>query len=209
MRRSSQDLAALLGNDLRGPLASAISGTMLVRDMVESDDQRATVLGGVLQDLDCIADLIDGWLQIARDQPSLEERIDVEELLTLVATRQNAEVICVPPCFEVIGNRYLLERAIETVCENSRRLGATQIHVAAQHNGSRVEIHVEDNCSGMELRDAAEIFTVEHSAACDTDLGLHVVAKIIAGCAGTVCCVPLPSGNRFTISLPRADFALV
>ena len=209
MRRSSRNLAALLGDDLRGPLASAISGTMLARDMVESDDQRAVVLGGVLQDLDCITGLIDSWLQVSRDQSSLEERVDVEALLNLVAARQNAEVVCVPPSFEVIGNRCLLERAIENVCENSRRLGATEIHVAAQHNGRSVEIHIEDNCPGIDPGDAAEIFSYEHSAVGGTGLGLHVVAKIVADCAGTVCCVPLAGGNRFTISLPRADVALV
>ena len=209
MRHISQDLAILLGDDLRSPLASAISGAMLARDMVESVDQRALVLGGVLQDLDSINGLVDGYLQIARNQQSLEERVDVEELLNLVAARQNAEVVCVPPAFEVVGNRYLLERAIENVCENSRRLGASEIHVAAQHNGSNIEIHIEDNCSGIEPRDAAEIFSLTYAAANDEGLGLHVVARIIADCAGTVCCVPLAGGNRFTISLPRADFAMV
>lgn len=209
MSRVSQELAGLLGDDLRNPLASAMTGTMLARDMVQSDGQRAVVLDGVLRDLDRMSGMIDGWLQIARDQPSLEERVNVEALLTLVAARQGAEVVCVPPAFEVLGNSYLLERAIENLCENSRSAGATEIHIAAQHNGSSIEIHLEDNCPGIDPKDAEDVFSVDHSSASGAGLGLHVVAKIVADCAGSVCCVPLASGTRFTISLPRADFALV
>ena len=45
-------LPGLLAHELRNPLASAMTGAMLARDMVDEGDPRATVLDGVLRDLD-------------------------------------------------------------------------------------------------------------------------------------------------------------
>jgi hypothetical protein len=68
MSPAMQDLPGLLGHELRNPLASALTGAMLARDMVDGRDSRAVVLDGVLKDLDCMTSLIDGWLAMARDQ---------------------------------------------------------------------------------------------------------------------------------------------
>jgi len=208
MSASPQDLPGLLGHELRNPLASAMTGAMLARDMIDCDDPRATVLDGVLRDLDRMTGLIDGWLQLARNQPGRQERVDVEDLLTQVASRQRAEVVCAPPDFEVAGNRFLLERAIENLCENARTAGATKIRFAAQHDGNRIDIHVEDDGCGVAPSDAQRIFEAGCSRSGGTGLGLHAVATTIAACDGNVRCVPLATGTRFTISLPRAECAL-
>lgn len=208
MSNPTQDLPGLLGHELRNPLASAMTGAMLARDMIDSDDPRAVVLDGVLNDLDRMTGLIDGWLAMARDQPGTQTRVDIEDLLTKVATAQRIEVVCAPPAFEVIGNRFLLERAIENLCENARNAGATKIRIAAQHDGSHVDIHVEDDGRGIDAGDAERIFEAGCSRSGSTGLGLHAVATTVAACRGEVRCVPLPAGTRFTISLPRAELAL-
>ena len=87
---ASDRLPGLIGHELRNPLASALTGAMLARDMIDADDPRATVLDGVLRDLDRMTGLIDGWLQLARDQQPARSRLDVEELLQQVAERQRA-----------------------------------------------------------------------------------------------------------------------
>ena len=88
---ASDRLPGLIGHELRNPLASALTGAMLARDMIDADDPRATVLDGVLRDLDRMTGLIDGWLQLAREQQPASSRLDVEELLQQVAERQRAE----------------------------------------------------------------------------------------------------------------------
>lgn len=208
MSPATQDLPGLLGHELRNPLASALTGAMLARDMIDGEDPRAIVLDGVLKDLDRMTGLIDGWLQMARDQHSAQTRIDVEDLLTSVGDAQRAEVVCAPPSFEIMGNRFLLERAIENLCENARNAGATKIRIAAHHDGSRVDIHVEDDGHGIAPEDAERIFEAGCSRSGSTGLGLHAVSTTVAASNGEVRCVPLPSGTRFTISLPRAEFAL-
>ena len=208
MSVATQDLPGLLGHELRNPLASAMTGAMLARDMIDSDDPRAAVLDGVLRDPDRMPGLIDGWLQMARNQHAMNERVDIEDLLAQVAARQRAEVVCVPPAFEVTGNRSLLERAIENLCENARNAGAATIRIAAQHDGSRVDIHVEDDGCGVAPEDAERIFEAGCSRSGGTGLGLHAVKTTVAACDGKVRCVPLAVGTRFTISLPRAEYAL-
>lgn len=208
MSAVTQDLPGLLGHELRNPLASAMTGAMLARDMIDGDDPRAIVLDGVLRDLDRMTGLIDGWLQLARDQHGIADTVDVEELLTAVANRNRAEVVCVPPGFKVSGNRCLLERVFENLCENARTAGATKIRFAAQHDGNRLDIHVEDDGRGVDPEDAGRIFEVGHSGSGSTGLGLHAVATTIAACDGEVRCVPLQAGTRFTITLPRAEYDL-
>lgn len=204
----TQDLPGLLGHELRNPLASAMTGAMLARDMIDSGNPRAIVLDGVLRDLDRMTGLIDGWLQLARDQHGVAETVDIEEILTLVANRHRAELVCTPPAFKVLGNRSLLERVFENLCENARNAGATKIRIAAQHDGDHVDIHVEDDGCGIAPDDLAHIFEPGHSGSGSTGLGLHAVATTVAACDGDVRCTPLPCGTRFTISLPRAEFTL-
>jgi signal transduction histidine kinase len=76
-------LPGLLGHELRNPLASAMTGAMLARDMVDADDPRAAVLDGVLRDLDRMTALIDGWLAMARGVGSGTgmTRLRVDDLL--------------------------------------------------------------------------------------------------------------------------------
>ena len=202
------DLPEILGHELRNPLASALASATLARGGVADGDPSAIVLDGVLKDLDRMIGLLDGWMAIASDQKGTQDRVDIEELLSRVASSQQVEVICVPPAFAVQSNVVLLERAIESLCENARAAAAKHIRIAAQHDGSHVDIHVEDDGCAVDAADVERIFEAGYSRANGAGIGLHVVATMVAACAGKVRCVPLPDGARFTISLPRAEHTL-
>jgi len=209
MSAVAQDrLPGLIGHELRNPLASAMTGAMLARDMIDADDPRAIVLDGVLRDLDRMTGLIDGWLELARDQQASHARCDVEDLLQVVAERQRAELVCAPPSVAVRGNRFLLERALENLCENARNAGASNIRFAAQHDGDHIHIHIEDDGSGIAADDVERVFEAGWSASGGTGLGLHAVRETVAAIDGEVRCVALPVGTRFTITLPRGEFQL-
>jgi two-component system, OmpR family, sensor kinase len=208
MSSIAQDIPGLIGHEIRNPLASAMTGAMLARDMIDSEDPRALVLDGVLRDLDRMTGLIDGWLHMARDRQATSDLVDLEKMLTKIAHEHRAEIVCVPPAFSVSCNRFLLERVFENVIENAYNAGATKVHIAAQHVGDQVDIHIEDNGSGVAADDVERIFEAGCSRSGGTGLGLYAVAQTLAACDGQVRCLPLEAGTRFTISLRRAEMVV-
>jgi len=204
----SENLPGLLGHELRNPLASAVTGAMLAREMVDAGDPRAAVLDGVLRDLDRMTGLIDGWLAIARDDRDEAPRAtDLEALLSTVARRHRAELVSCPPSLAVRGDRAMLERAFDNLCENARKAGAANLRVAAQHRDGEVWIHVEDDGCGVAPEHADHVFDAGWSCSGSTGLGLFAVRSIVAQSDGEIRCVPLENGTRFTVRLPRSEAA--
>lgn len=198
-------LPGLLGHELRNPLASAVTGAMLVRDLVDDGDPRALALDGVLRDLDRMTALIDGWLAMARGTAPRQRPVRVDDLLADAAARHRAELLCCPAETVVAGDHVLLDRVLDNLCENARRAGAATIRIAAQHRGDDVAIHVEDDGRGIAAEHVEHVFTPGWSGTGGSGLGLFAVATTLAAHGGTVSCVPLPRGTRFTITLRRAD----
>ncbi len=201
---ASDRLPGLLGHELRNPLASAMTGVMLTREMIDACDPRAPVLDGVLRDLDRMTALIDGWLALARIGRTETTMVNVDELVQTVAARHAAEVVSCPAESVVPGNRTLLEGALDNLCENARQAGARTIRIAAQSLGAEVSIHVEDDGAGVAREHVERIFVAGWSTRGSTGLGLFAVATTVKAHHGRVRCVPLARGTRFTITLPLA-----
>lgn len=197
-------LPGLLGHELRNPLASAMTGAMLAREMVDADDPRAAVLDGVLVDLQRLVDLTDGWLAVARGASCRAGEVPVDDLVRTVAARHRAEVVACPEAMVVEGNRSLLERALDNLCENATRAGARRIRLAVQEQGDEVALHVEDDGAGIAADDVQRIFAAGWSSRGGAGLGLHAVAATVTAHGGHVRCVPLARGTRFSVTLPRA-----
>ncbi len=197
-------LPGLLGHELRNPLASAMTGAMLAREMVDADDPRAAVLDVVLRDLDRITELTDGWLALARAGSCGNRLTVVLDLVRSVADRHGAEVIVCPQEPAILGNRAMLERALDNLCENAQHAGAQHIRIAVQSSGEFVTVHVEDDGEGVAREHAERIFAAGFSSRGTTGLGLYAVAATMAAHGGSVRCVPLARGTRFTLELPQA-----
>jgi signal transduction histidine kinase len=197
-------LPGLIGHELRNPLASAMTGALLARDMVDDADPRAVVLDGVLRDLERMNGLLDGWLHLARSSQSRRETMAVDELVAAAAERHGAEVVSAGTDARIVGDRRLLERALDNLCENARNAGAARIRLAAQTLGAEVTIHVEDDGCGITAEQAPHVFTPGYSGRGGTGLGLHAVQATAAAHAGRVRCTPLPRGTRFSVTLPLA-----
>ena len=195
-------LPGLLGHELRNPLASAMTGVMLAREMLDDGDPRAAVLDGVLQDLDRTTGLLDGWLDMARNRSVCGHFIDVCTWLGAVADRHHGDLLSCPHQVGVRASRVLLDRAVDNLCENARKAGAKSIRIAAQTDGDMVAIHFEDDGRGLAADDAERVFEAGWSAGGSSGLGLFAVAETVNSSGGSVQCVPLERGTRFTIKLP-------
>lgn len=200
----AERLAGVLGHELRNPLASAMTGVMLTREMIDADDPRGPALDGVLRDLDRITRLIDGWLRLARTGEAQRVSVAVDEVIEAVAGRHAAEFVSRCPDAVVSGDRHLLERAIENLVENARQAGARHVRLAAQCLPGEVSIHVEDDGAGIAAEHLGKVFAPGWSGRGGNGLGLYTVAQTVAAHHGHVRCTPLDRGTRFTIRLPLA-----
>jgi signal transduction histidine kinase len=206
-RLAADRLPGVLGHELRNPLASALTGAMLVREMVDADDPRASLLDGVLRDLDRVAALTDGWLALARGGGCKRQRVPMVALLCAIAARHRAQLVaCAADAF-VDGDRALLERLFDNLCENAAHAGASTIRIALQSLGDELAVHVEDDGSGVRPEHVERVFAAGWSSRGGAGLGLHAVAATATAHGGHVRCVPLPRGTRFTVTLPRARTA--
>ena len=153
--------------------------------------------------------LIDGWLLLARGKALRTAPLQLAGLLADVAARHGAELLACPEELVVAGDRALLERAFDNLCDNARHAGARCVRIAAQALGDVVEIHLEDDGHGVAAADRERIFTAGWSSRGSAGLGLHAVATTVAAHRGAVRCTPLARGTRFSITLPIAAAQVV
>ncbi|MBL8747897.1 MAG: HAMP domain-containing histidine kinase [Planctomycetes bacterium] len=201
-------LPGLIGHELRNPLAAAVTGAMLAREMSDTDDPRAPVLDGVLRDLDRAARLLDSWLQLARTANVQNDPVRLDQLVRSVAGRNRVDVVVAGEPTMVRGDELLLERVFENLFDNARKAGAARIRVALQGLGDDAVVHVEDDGCGVPREDVERIFAPGWSTRGSAGLGLHTVATTLAAHGGCIRCVPLARGTRFSITLPLAAQAV-
>lgn len=199
---AAERLPGVLGHELRNPLASAMTGAMLAREMVDGGDPRAAVLDGVLADLDRMSVLIDGWLAVARGSRVERQEFGAETVLQRVADRHAAVLVCAPGDAQLLGNAPMLERALDNLVENARHAGARHVRIAAQTLGRDLIIHVEDDGCGIPAEHLESLFRPGWSGRGGNGLGLYAVATTVGQHGGTIACRPLASGTRFTVTLP-------
>lgn len=208
MSRAAPDqLAGVLGHELRNPVAAALTGALVARDLIDDDDPRAAVVDGVVRDLQRIAELTDGWLALARGQQPARGEVDLVAVLAAVAARHAAEIVAAPATAPVLGHAALLERLFDNLCENARRAGARRIAIHVARIGDEHVVHVDDDGAGIDAADVSCVFQPGWSKRGGAGLGLHAVAATAAAHRGAVRCEPLPRGARFAVTLPAADVA--
>ncbi len=201
-------LPGLIGHELRNPLAAAVTGAMLAREMVDADDPRAPVLDGVLRDLDRAARLLDSWLHLARTANVQAGLVRLDEVVRAVAGRHRVDIVFGGEPTTVRGDALLLERVFENLFDNARKAGAARIRVALQGLGDDTLVHVEDDGCGVPREDVERIFAPGWSTRGSAGLGLHTVATTLAAHGGRIRCVPLARGTRFSITLPQVAQAV-
>lgn len=198
-------LPGVLGHELRNPLASAMTGVMLAREMVDEGDPRASVLDGVLGDMDRMTALIDGWLAMARGAAVGSCELGLAGLLARVARRHGAELVTPDAAVAVSGSEAMLERALDNLLENARQAGARKVRLAVQTLAEEVTVHVEDDGCGVDPAHLDRLFAPGWSGRGGSGLGLFTVATTVAAHRGRIACQPLSRGTRFSITLPLAS----
>lgn len=134
------------------------------------------------------------------------ERIDLGELVRgVVARRRGAPLRGVAgPALAVVGNRQLLERALDNLVDNAMQAGAGAVTVGAHGEGGRAVLRVEDDGCGVPADIRPALFRTPSSRRRGgTGLGLVLVADIAAAHGGGARHRPRAGGGSvFEVWLP-------
>ncbi len=200
--------AGVLGHELRNPLAAAVTGAALLRELIDVDDPRRGVVDGVAAELQRLGGLLDSYLDLARCARPQQLPVAVAKLVETIARRRPQLTGTVPVDLLVRGDALLLERALENLVENAVHVGAQRVQVTVQdgrHGG--IALVVEDDGPGVPPTLRARIFAAGYSRCGSTGLGLGIVAEVVRAHAGTVRCEACDRGARFVIELPSCELA--
>jgi signal transduction histidine kinase len=197
-------LAAVLGHELRNPLASALAGVGLCCEMIDAADPRRRVLDGAVADLERMARLLDAWLAFARTGRPDRRTVAVRSLFTAAAARGHGRVTFDAADAAVAGDATLLERALENLVENALHAGATAVRLSAAPRAGAVVIAVEDDGPGIPASLRERVFEPGFSRCGGTGLGLCIVRETVAAHGGTVRCEDAARGARLVVELPAA-----
>lgn len=192
----------VLGHELRNPLAAAVTGTALLRELVDAEDPRRQIVDGVASELQRIAALIDHYLDFARCGQARREAVALKDVLAAAASRRCGVTVDGVLDAQVTGDAVLLERAFDNLIDNAFAAGASNLAVDVRRDEDTLVIAVEDDGKGVPPELRARIFELGFSRHGSTGLGLGFVAEVMAAHRGNIVCENGRRGARFVLRLP-------
>jgi len=212
-----------LAHELKSPLAAIRGASELLREPMP-EEARARFAHNIEDQVARAQDLIDRLLELSALERSgaLErvERIEVarlvetvrEEVMPAATARSIAVVAAVEPELSVVGDAFLLQRALSNLVRNAIEFapGGTQVEIRARAARGNVELTVRDRGPGLpeyaRTRVFERFFSLPRPATGkrSTGLGLAFVREVAQLHGGTSRIANHPEGGAVaTISLPR------
>jgi PAS domain S-box-containing protein len=226
--RRKDEFLALLGHELRNPLA-AISNAQQLLSGGATAAQRAFVDEVIGRQVAVLGRLVDDLLdlsRIAHGQIGLQkERIDLSELLQratmpaqLAVAARGQELLVRPPPSPVLfmGDRVRLKQIVANLLSNASKYTGREgrIELSGGREGSEVVIRCRDNGRGIPMEMQKTIFepftrleTTGQSSEAGLGIGLALVKRLAELHGGTVSVESggPGTGSEFTVRLPLLD----
>jgi signal transduction histidine kinase len=226
-RRKDQFLA-LLGHELRNPLAPIMAGLELLRqrfavsdasiddsvrrtrDIIERQSQH---LARLVDDLLDISRISSGKIELRKALVSIQEIVDhaVSTSQPILNERSHELQVSVPPePLRVSGDTVRLVQVVANLLNNAARYTANggQISIEAERKNDQVELRVRDNGRGISADFLSRVFDAfsqeEVRSGAGLGLGLSVVRQLVVMHDGSVSVRSAGhgQGSEFTVRLP-------
>lgn len=200
-------LCAVLGHELRNPLAAALMSVTVASEMTGEDDPRAPFLRRAESDLERVSALLTSYLEFGRGAHPTRSVHGVRALTDGLRSRWGdaLRVVGDGQDLAVNADARLLGRALDNLVDNALRAGASRVEVRVEPSGSHVRISVDDDGPGIEEALRGRIFEPFVSGRGSTGLGLAIAEDTIRAHGGRITCRPNVRGGRFRIELPLAS----
>ena len=216
------EFAALLRNDLRGPLATIVGlGATLESHAEEMSPSHAAAVGrSIRTQVERVSRLADDLSDISRLQTSrlrlyprpVEVRPIVEAALGSVAREDLAPAdltVDVPAGLSALADPRRLEQIIANLVDNALRHGATPVRVRAVAPADEVRLTVADCGPGVTPEAAPRLFAgratptrLQQARSRDRGLGLTLVRGLAEAMGGRVWYERDEAETRFVLAVP-------
>jgi PAS domain S-box-containing protein len=224
--RHKDEFVAMLGHELRNPLAPIANGTLLLRRFIaevpdigricDMFDRQIDTMRRLLDDLLDVSRLNRGTIRFKRQPMDLQPIIQsaVETCRPLVERRRHRLSVDLPPQpLRVVGDGVRLTQAITNLLNNAASYtpGGGEIGVSARHSDGHVIVRVHDNGIGIDpslLPHVFDLFVqgdpgIDHPRS-GLGVGLSLVHSIVSGHSGQIEAFSAgrDQGSEFRITLP-------
>jgi PAS domain S-box-containing protein len=226
--RSKDEFLAMLGHELRNPLAPILTALALIRMRAGQWPERelAVIERQVKHLVRLVDDLLDvsritrGRVELKLERLSLAEVVAraVEMSLPLIEQRAQGLDVDVPAELTVRGDAVRLAQVVANLLNNAAKYSnkGGRIGVSAARVGDRVELRVRDRGIGIAPEMLPRVFDLfaQESQAIDRaagglGLGLAIVRSLVALHGGDVSAASdgAGAGSEFCVRLPALDEA--
>lgn len=180
-------LCAVLGHELRNPLASAMTSVQLASALMDASDPRADYLRQATVDLDRISSLLSAYLEFGRVGRGSRRLLDLTEVVRAVVSRKchTRATLATETC-AVRGDADLIGRALENMIENALDAGASRVEVSLDTRDGAAVIEVSDNGPGIPAKLRDRVFDPFVSGRNSSGLGLAVARDVIESHGGRI-----------------------
>jgi PAS domain S-box-containing protein len=225
--RQKDEFLALLGHELRNPLAPIRTAVELLgneqvslaqrRQLLQMIERQSAHLGRLVDDLVDVSRISSGRITLRSDVVELARVVDsaVEQNRSLIAERRHrldVEIPAHPVLLRGDATRIaqILSNVLNNAAKYTPRGGVISLRAA---EGERVTIRVRDNGTGVPPEMQSRVFDLFSRVPTDSDappglgVGLALVKKLVELSGGSVRLESDGPGNgcEVTIELPRAD----
>jgi len=224
--RSKDQFLAMLGHELRNPLAPIVTALKLLPEDTSSARARDAIERNVKHLVRLVDDLLDvsritqQKVQLQKHRVELIEIVEhaVELTSPLVDERKHHLDVTIPRGLFVYGDSTRLAQVVANLVNNSAKYTERGGHIAiaAAESAGRIELTVRDDGTGIEaamLPHVFDLFAQEHQSLDRSQgglgLGLAIVRSLVLMHDGTVTASSggRDQGSLFTITFPRSDGA--
>jgi PAS domain S-box-containing protein len=223
--RSKDEFLAILGHELRNPLAPILTAlhVMKIRGGHGLERERAVIERQVRHVVRLVDDLLDvsritrGTVDIAREPVEIAELVSkaLEMTSPLIEQRQHEVTVQVPPALVVNGDPVRLAQVLANLVSNAAKFTPPggQIAVTAHEQDQSVVLQVKDNGVGIPdelLPRVFELFTQGGQpldrAGGGLGLGLAIARKLVGLHGGTLVAHSdgPGTGSTFVVRLPQS-----
>jgi len=213
------ELSAGLAHEIRNPVASIRSAVEELRNNMSNTRMVDRLASIAVRESDHLNEIVDGFLDFARDPDDTRELVDVRTLVRELESgleRQYGDqdglqlAVTTPdaPCM-VHGNTTQLRQVFQNLAQNAVEAmdGSGALRIRIDHGGGPLEIQFSDEGPGIEPDKVARIFEPFYTGKSGgVGMGLAICMRIITAHNGTIEVASGPGGGTtMCVRLPAAE----